>query len=219
VTISVSLYAKDINELNTNLSISNEFVGTNNSELSLAVTHFKSPHDLSKSDLQSNDESGDCIVCHAQNGKKETDILWGKSIESPYLKPGMDHIMLASTTSLKCLGCHDGATAANNLPNGTAGYSNVSANMNSNLYNNIGYNNANVSYQSQDLGNNHPVGIIYDESNPELNAIADLKIAKLEAGTNKVTCASCHEPHGSNNGSFLMISNVGSSLCLDCHNK
>lgn len=40
------------------------------------------------------------------------------------------------------------------------------------------------------------------------------------AGTQPfVECASCHDPHTSENAAFLRISNAGSSLCLTCHVK
>ncbi|MGO8754785.1 MAG: cytochrome c3 family protein [Gallionellaceae bacterium] len=34
-----------------------------------------------------------------------------------------------------------------------------------------------------------------------------------------VECASCHDPHTPNNGTFLRVSNQGSGLCLSCHVK
>jgi predicted CXXCH cytochrome family protein len=34
-----------------------------------------------------------------------------------------------------------------------------------------------------------------------------------------VECASCHDPHTPNNGTFLRVSNSGSGLCLSCHVK
>lgn len=34
-----------------------------------------------------------------------------------------------------------------------------------------------------------------------------------------VECASCHDPHGTGNATFLRISNVGSGVCLACHVK
>ncbi|MES1982759.1 MAG: cytochrome c3 family protein [Pseudomonadota bacterium] len=34
-----------------------------------------------------------------------------------------------------------------------------------------------------------------------------------------VECATCHDPHTPNNGTFLRVSNNGSGLCLSCHIK
>lgn len=38
-------------------------------------------------------------------------------------------------------------------------------------------------------------------------------------GNPSVECASCHDPHTPNNGTFLRVSNAGSGLCLSCHVK
>jgi predicted CXXCH cytochrome family protein len=38
-------------------------------------------------------------------------------------------------------------------------------------------------------------------------------------GGPSVECASCHDPHTPNNGTFLRVSNQGSGLCLSCHVK
>lgn len=194
--------------INNNISIS-----------SVANGYGNSLHDLSTVNLQSDDQTGKCIFCHTQNSGEDNDVLWNMSNPSDSFKSDTDHTVLVSTGSLKCLSCHDGATAVNTLPNGIAGFTTASTITTPNSFNSLDTVFEGVSYQSQDLGNNHPVGIIYDEGKKGLNAIADLKIAKLEAGTNKVTCASCHEPHNQTNGSFLTLSNIGSALCLDCHNK
>lgn len=34
-----------------------------------------------------------------------------------------------------------------------------------------------------------------------------------------VECASCHDPHNPDNGTFLRVANTGSALCLSCHTK
>ena len=34
-----------------------------------------------------------------------------------------------------------------------------------------------------------------------------------------VECATCHDPHGTTNATFLRIANTGSALCLACHDK
>lgn len=38
-------------------------------------------------------------------------------------------------------------------------------------------------------------------------------------GNNRVECATCHDPHTTDNPTFLRISNDGSGLCLTCHAK
>lgn len=34
-----------------------------------------------------------------------------------------------------------------------------------------------------------------------------------------VECATCHDPHGTANATFLRVANTGSTLCLACHDK
>jgi predicted CXXCH cytochrome family protein len=50
-------------------------------------------------------------------------------------------------------------------------------------------------------------------------------VAGIDAGAAQpfVECASCHDPHvdniAGNNPTFLRVSNVGSAVCLACHDK
>ena len=47
-----------------------------------------------------------------------------------------------------------------------------------------------------------------------------LTVAKLfGAGGDQVECASCHDVHDDTNEPFLIESNAGSAICVDCHNK
>ena len=217
VIVFASLNAENSSKWNSNSTIKNYAQIISISDITNDNT--TSPHDLSVLGNQENIQNEQCIYCHTQSNDTSNAVLWSNTRQSNSVKQNSNHPQLVSAASLKCLGCHDGATAENSLPNGTIGFSFASDDVstNSNSRNESIFSYSTDKYQQ--LGSNHPIGIVYDESNHELNAIADLKIAKLEAGTNKVTCASCHEPHSPNNGSFLMVSNVGSSLCLDCHNK
>lgn len=47
----------------------------------------------------------------------------------------------------------------------------------------------------------------------------DLPLYGGGTGINRVECATCHDPHNTDNGTFLRISNAGSTLCLTCHDK
>ena len=218
--VFASLNAENNSKWNNNPTIESNPISVKDiSILNMDPYKEKAPHDLSTINNQSEYQKEQCVFCHAQRTENRNTVLWASSKPSTSINSDSNHPQLVSTTTFKCLGCHDGATAVNNLPNGTVGFSFASVDVSTNSTNRS---KSAFSYSTdkyQQLGNNHPVGIVYDESNPELNAIADLKIAKLEDGTNKVTCASCHEPHRNTNVSFSTISNKGSSLCLDCHNK
>lgn len=106
---------------------------------------------------------------------------------------------------------------------------------------------ANVRLLGTDLRNDHPVSIVYPTisgTDPKFNApgatrgtgtaqldwfdsdsngiLADSEVRLY--GT-KVECASCHNPHGTDDGSgsaypsFLRTSMAGSALCTTCHIK
>lgn len=166
--------------------------------------------------IAENDES--CVFCHSSSEKKKINVAWIiSSIDDNYKETNHSSQTL-SRTSLKCLGCHDGAIASNNLPNGTIGYELASIQNDKDIL--FNENRFNTKYGYNDLGNNHPVGIIYDDTNPELRPISELRIAKLENGTNRITCGTCHEPHQKmQNSTYVTYNNEGSSLCLDCHLK
>ena len=220
IIVFASLNAENNSKWKNNLTIKSSQISVKDiSILNMDPYKEKAPHDMSIINNQSEYQKEQCVFCHTQTTEKKNPVLWASSKPPTSINSDSNHPQLVSTTTLKCLGCHDGATAKNNLPNGTVDFSFASADVSTNSTNRS---ESAFSYSTdkyQQLDNNHPVGIVYDENNPELNAIADLKIAKLEAGTNKVTCATCHEPHSNTNASFLTVSNEGSSLCLDCHNK
>ena len=72
-----------------------------------------------------------------------------------------------------------------------------------------------------DLTNDHPVNFTFDAA----LIAAD---GELQAPTNAVLfgpsadqpqCGSCHDAHDNTNAPFLVMTNAGSALCLDCHVK
>ena len=55
--------------------------------------------------------------------------------------------------------------------------------------------------------------------NATFDKVTDLPLYGVSGNNAQVVCATCHDPHNTANGTFLRISNVGSGLCLTCHNK
>ena len=177
-----------------------------------------SSHNLSTSgptDQASNDQTRVCIFCHTpHNGS--VDVLWNRT------NPLAGDFTVRTTAtlqdgSLKCLSCHDGATAVNNLTNGSADFTTAIAT--NSVIGDDGFGNP-VLIGSGDLGldltSDHPVGIDYPANGTAgFHNAVDLTLAQL-IGT-KVACASCHNPHDTQYGDFLIASNSGSALCLDCH--
>jgi predicted CXXCH cytochrome family protein len=72
----------------------------------------------------------------------------------------------------------------------------------------------------EDMRNQHPISVLYDPSlrpgqfKPALGG----SVNGLPLYNGKVECATCHEPHSERIKFFLRQSNVGSALCLSCHN-
>lgn len=105
-----------------------------------------------------------------------------------------------------------------------------------------------VTALGTDLRDDHPVGVQYPATGPNVdfnaptatagavrffdtngNGRADKREVRLynSGGGFEVECASCHDPHGVPSGgagsvflpTFLRVSNAGSALCLTCHVK
>jgi predicted CXXCH cytochrome family protein len=118
------------------------------------------------------------------------------------------------STSLLCLGCHDGSVAANWYGN----------NSQLSRFSPIGKDNS--------LANHHPVGFDYDAVQSMDKEIRSADIAYLTAtgtvrdhlygpGKARMECGTCHSVHNTGNSgeSLLWRSDVRSNLCLTCHDK
>jgi len=107
-----------------------------------------------------------------------------------------------------CLSCHDGTVAVDSF-GARAGTSFVTGNAN----------------LGTDLSQDHPISFLYDAAlvaaDPGLKS--PLSSAEVVAGmplfAGKLECATCHDVHSNANTPFLRVSNAGSNLCLQCHNK
>ncbi|MBK3515884.1 cytochrome c3 family protein [Carboxylicivirga marina] len=171
-----------------------------------------------------------CKPCHTPHGGDNADApLWNHAVRA-----NTGFTMYSSGTfqgstsapggiSLKCLSCHDG-TSNLDAHGGSAGTTNM----------NTEYTGANTIV-GVDLSNDHPVSFIYDVDlatadgglkDPE-SEISSFGTNTIEVdflfganGSRTVECASCHDPHGvAGVPSLLRVSNAGSALCLECHNK
>jgi len=100
--------------------------------------------------------------------------------------------------SLECLNCHDGVIASD------ASYKVLGGDA--------------VTYQRNGLS--HPIGMDYRQAalqDRELRPIEMLSPA-IAFYDGKVGCASCHSPYSAKRR-MLVVDNVGSALCLECHIK
>lgn len=177
----------------------------------------------------SNRACGPCHTPHKAVVASSVAPLWSHNAQAAgtyttYTSGSFDAASIASMdltvgNSLLCLGCHDGTL---DLSDHTGG--DVTA---AQLMGGIGTGSADLS---NDLTTNHPIGFDYTTALAGADATL-LDPASTNSGlggfitadllfTNKMECASCHDPHnGGNLGDMLRISNTTSGLCTTCHDK
>lgn len=174
------------------------------------------PHDFStNSTYAANTGTGtgataeQCKACHVPHkaqtansvitgttsgGKSFGDLLWKQDYA------GANGASIASNwgntndpSVLLCMGCHDGQVAASiGMPSGSNAIIDGTA-------------------------GSHPVNVILPPPSPGQWKTPQL-LAGVISSNQKVTCATCHDPHSSN-PNLLRINNAGSALCTDCHDK
>jgi len=167
-----------------------------------------------------------CVYCHTPHGGDISAPLWNRSFSvasyQMYTSPTIDMTFDAQPTgvSLACLSCHDGTigldvitnppnTFTGTVPGTTPGTNTMPAGF---------------ALLGTDLRNDHPISVTYDNAlDPMFNSKASVTSAGLrlfgDGTTDKVQCASCHNPHDNTNEPFLRISNASSALCNTCHIK
>ncbi len=161
-----------------------------------------------------------CNVCHTpHNASATVKPLWNHQMSGEtytlYTSSTLDASVDdpgATTSSSLCLSCHDGTVAIDNFGGTTTGADYVTSGL-----------------LGTDLSNDHPVNFTYNTAlsvtdpglhDPStqtsgLGGTIDADLLK----SNKVQCASCHNPHDDTIDNFLVKSNATSALCLTCHDK
>ncbi len=177
-----------------------------------AQTTVGSDHDLrGKIGQQIQDYGQVCAYCHTPHKATTKNVaLWNRALTGlgPYtMYYPTTHAGQSATpqpASLACLSCHDGTVALDLIVNKPSGSGNSLGGKMTGSY-----------VLSTDLSDDHPISVDYP------NAPTDFNPSPVgpKLYSNKVECASCHNPHSSQYGSFLRMSNTGSALCLACHKK
>lgn len=205
-----------------------------------AITGSK--HDLSTTGggtIKSTNQTEICVFCHTPHDaiKNNNIPLWNHTLSSVttygvYTSPTFDgagtvadlgaanNATNAAVSNL-CLSCHDGTVAVNSLNNAS------NANPTSTFAGDgkIPVGSTNLGSATDALKNDHPVNFTY---NPGTGAglddglVAAASLTGVKLYSNKVQCASCHDPHTSADPSgkaFLRVTMAGSQMCLKCHAK
>ena len=160
-----------------------------------------------------------CIVCHTpHNGTAVANApLWNHDVTSAtftlYTSPTLDAtVAQPGSNSLLCLSCHDGTVALESFGGNTGtnfmtGSALVGTSLNNDHPISFDYNTA---LSSTDDGLADPSAV-----NSGLGGTIDADMLFSE----RMECASCHDVHDNQFGSFLRLDNGGSALCLTCHLK
>lgn len=194
------------------------------SRVATASTVAGTPHDLSDRGAPAGNEV--CAYCHTPRSTGEPSVaLWtgnttqGKGftmygIRAGDLSVSPSFMPPPRGVSMVCLSCHDGATAWDAL-SANPRVSTAAARQAAVLT--VG-----------GLAKDHPVSVAYPPDHdrgvniPVQGAAGALPLFRdFSDGTesNRVECASCHNPHGGTRRKFLRIGLRGDGLCYNCHVK
>jgi len=184
-----------------------------------------------------------CGFCHIPHGGDTTVSnapLWARQLRNTTTNPytvygggttlGGTTVGQPGTNSLTCLSCHDGTVGlgvtykngvqATNYPmtSPTTGMLDADNSFANWFDPTTGYA-PNIAGAGNDLTNDHPVGLIYDPTKAGLDTLANAQSRGYKfygASSNRVECASCHDPHISTTTKFKRdISGV--DFCVGCH--
>jgi predicted CXXCH cytochrome family protein len=162
--------------------------------------------------IKSSNETEICVFCHVPHNAKAAGPLWNRD------QPASPYIPYTSTTrkitapgaptgaSLLCLSCHDGTIALGKISSRTIAFGKTN------------FVAGDQSYIGTDLSDDHPISFLYSSvlANTELRVPSGA--VKLDA-SGQLQCTACHSPHDNANGKFLVVNNIQSALCRNCHNK
>jgi predicted CXXCH cytochrome family protein len=161
-----------------------------------------------------------CGACHSVHNATGGSMFShnGPDITSVYNSPTMDHDILLDTINHTdapmCLSCHDGAYARTEV---SAGVADIIQGVQPGP---VGVNDTDADL-GPDMGNDHPVGFIFNESlDDEIKAPTNIHV-RVQFGPewNEMWCSTCHNVHNNQYPPFLNMANGGSALCYECHIK
>lgn len=202
-----------------------------------------SRHNLSSSGIytyRTNNISQICVFCHTPHNPVRNVPLWNRNdpsgagnfklyTGSATIKSSGNKIasINGNAISLFCLSCHDGANGlwalVKNQGTNDTGKTATGTNR-------VGATRTNIG-ADQNLTNDHPVNVRIglaatdpNDVSTNWNAASDiatngLRLFSIGTDSDYVECASCHDPHKTENKKFLRKANTSSNLCLTCHNK
>ena len=167
-----------------------------------------------------------CVFCHTPHRAIGQSPLWNHTLSTatytPYSSTTAKAVAGQPTGASKlCLSCHDGTVAlgmVNSLP--------APITMQNGVTNTL----SGATVLGTDLSDDHPVSILYDTALTDKVSSDTKTPVKLKPPssvtppvrldpTGQLQCTACHDPHDNQFGSFLVMDNIASAICIKCHDS
>ncbi len=158
-----------------------------------------------------------CETCHVPHNPASgsSGPLWNHAVTAAtytlYTSATLNATMAQpGGVSKLCLSCHDGTVAVNSY-GGVTGTKLIP--------------NTDPHYIGVDLSNDHPVSFTYDAALATLDGgLVTPSGGKVGTGnlplyTNKLECATCHNPHGAGVSMVKFLRYDAATICTQCHTK
>ena len=179
-------------------------------------------HNLSTSgpgSVKATDADRICEFCHIPHSASSAGSLWSRTSSSATYIPYSSTTAVAQPgqptgTSVLCLSCHDGTIALGEILNRTPPYS---------MAGGISTMPPGKTNLGTDLTDDHPISFAYTSAlasqNGELAMPGTFSQALPLDRNGELQCTTCHDPHDSPFGKLLRMSDIGSQICIECHQK
>jgi predicted CXXCH cytochrome family protein len=159
-----------------------------------------------------------CEFCHISHSANPDTPLWSRPDPTATYIPYSSSTAIAQPgqptgTSLLCLSCHDGTIALGQVINRGNPISMAGGRERM----------TGKGLTGTDLRDDHPISFEYSgnlaASNGELAAPGSISSALRLDENGELQCTTCHDPHDSPYPKLLHVSNVGSQICVECHQE
>jgi predicted CXXCH cytochrome family protein len=159
-----------------------------------------------------------CEFCHISHSASPEAPLWNRPDPTATYIPYSSTTAVAQPgqptgTSLLCLSCHDGTIALGQVINRGQPFSMAGGRDRM----------TGKGLTGTDLRDDHPISFEYSgnlaASNGELAPPGSISSVLRLDRNGELQCTTCHDPHDSPYPKLLHMSNVGSQICIECHQE
>jgi predicted CXXCH cytochrome family protein len=163
-----------------------------------------SKHDFTRAGWSGGDACAACHIPHADAGPRVGKWEAAARVDVKPYRGFSNTEGLPGPLSVRCLVCHDGATATDTFVDETAGLVLASRERTARM---------------GDLSRNHPIGMRYPVRREKYQPVSWVsRNGRVRLFEDKVECTSCHDPHNQYELPYMLVMpNTRSQLCYACH--